>query len=56
MDRSDLLLWLALQEDLGHGDVTTEAVVDPESLGRLLSSGESRLCSPVRNRFEKFSV
>ena len=27
MNRTDLLLWLALQEDLGHGDVTTEAVV-----------------------------
>lgn len=28
MDRTDLLLWLAVQEDLGHGDVTSEAVVD----------------------------
>ena len=33
MDRTDLLLWLALQEDLGHGDVTTEAVVDPGRSG-----------------------
>lgn len=27
MDRTELLIWLALQEDLGHGDVTTEATV-----------------------------
>ncbi len=27
MDRTELLIWLALQEDLGHGDVTTQATV-----------------------------
>jgi len=27
VDRTELLIWLALQEDLGHGDVTTEATV-----------------------------
>ncbi len=34
MNRIDLLLWLALQEDLGHGDVTTEAVVPAGKSGR----------------------
>ena len=39
MDRTDLLLWLALQEDLGHGDVTTEAVVDPGKSGKAVVFG-----------------
>ena len=39
MDRTDLLLWLALQEDLGHGDVTTEAVVDPDRPGKAVVFG-----------------
>jgi nicotinate-nucleotide pyrophosphorylase (carboxylating) len=39
MDRTDLLLWLALQEDLGHGDVTTEAVVDPAKSGQAFVFG-----------------
>ena len=33
MNRTDLFLWLALQEDIGHGDVTTETVVDADALG-----------------------
>ena len=39
MDRTDLLLWMALQEDLGHGDVTTTAVVDPGRLGQAFVFG-----------------
>ena len=33
------MLWLAIQEDLGHGDVTTEAVVDPEIAGQAFVFG-----------------
>jgi nicotinate-nucleotide pyrophosphorylase (carboxylating) len=39
MDRTDILLWLALQEDIGHGDVTTEAVIDPEKVGQAFVFG-----------------
>jgi nicotinate-nucleotide pyrophosphorylase (carboxylating) len=39
MDRTDFLLWLALQEDIGHGDVTTEAVVDPGMTGQAFVFG-----------------
>lgn len=33
MDRLDLLLSLAIQEDMGHGDVTTESTVDMHVAG-----------------------
>jgi len=36
MDRLDLLLSLAIQEDMGHGDVTTESTVDPHVAGEAL--------------------
>jgi nicotinate-nucleotide pyrophosphorylase (carboxylating) len=39
MDRTDLLLWLAIQEDLGNGDVTTDAVVDPGMTGKAVVFG-----------------
>jgi len=39
MDRADLLLWLAVQEDVGHGDVTSESVVDAEMEGRAVVFG-----------------
>jgi nicotinate-nucleotide pyrophosphorylase (carboxylating) len=39
MDRTDFLLRLALEEDLGHGDVTTEAVIDPEMAGQAFVFG-----------------
>lgn len=39
MDRDDLLLWLAVQEDVGHGDVTSNSVVDPEATGRAVVFG-----------------
>lgn len=39
MDRTDLLLWLAVQEDVGHGDVTSESVVDLEATGRAIVFG-----------------
>ncbi len=39
MDRLDALLWLAVQEDLGHGDLTTESVIDPNLRGRAVVFG-----------------
>jgi nicotinate-nucleotide pyrophosphorylase (carboxylating) len=39
MDRTDLLLWLAVQEDVGHSDVTTEAIIDPLLVGRVIVFG-----------------
>lgn len=33
MDRLDRLLSLAIEEDMGHGDVTTESTVDPQTQG-----------------------
>jgi len=33
------LIWLAIQEDLGNGDVTTEAVVDPKMSGEAVVLG-----------------
>lgn len=35
----DRLLWMALEEDLGHGDVTTAAVVPPDATGRAVVVG-----------------
>jgi len=39
MNPTDWLLWQALQEDLGHKDVTTEAVIDPETRARAVVLG-----------------
>jgi len=39
VDRTELLIWLALQEDLGHGDVTTEATVAAGSSGAAVVFG-----------------
>lgn len=39
MKPSDFLLWMALQEDLGHGDVTTAAVVRPQTRGKAVVFG-----------------
>lgn len=39
MDRTELLIWLALQEDLGHGDVTTQATVAPGRPGTAVVFG-----------------
>lgn len=39
MDPLDWLVRLALHEDLGHGDVTSETVVDPETTGEALVFG-----------------
>jgi nicotinate-nucleotide pyrophosphorylase (carboxylating) len=56
VNRTDLLLWLALEEDLGHGDVTTEATVDPELKSRaVVKSHEPFVLSgtyPFRRIFE----
>lgn len=35
----DFLIQLAVHEDVGHGDVTTESVVDPETTGRAVVFG-----------------
>ena len=35
----DRLLWMALEEDLGHGDVTTTAVVPSDATGRAIVVG-----------------
>lgn len=35
----DRLLWMALEEDLGHGDITTSAVVGAEATGRAVVVG-----------------
>jgi nicotinate-nucleotide pyrophosphorylase (carboxylating) len=35
----DRLLWMALEEDLGHGDITTEAVISSDAFGRAIVVG-----------------
>ncbi len=56
MNRMDILLWLAVQEDLGHADVTTEAVVDDGKTGGAVVIGrQSFVLSgtwPFRRVFE----
>lgn len=39
MNRTDDLLSLALEEDLGHGDVTTDSLVDAEATGEAVVFG-----------------
>jgi len=39
LEQLDLLLWLAIREDLEHGDVTTEAVVDQDCKGQAVVLG-----------------
>jgi nicotinate-nucleotide pyrophosphorylase (carboxylating) len=39
MEWLDTLLWMAIREDLGHGDVTTEAIIDAELVGEALVFG-----------------
>jgi nicotinate-nucleotide pyrophosphorylase (carboxylating) len=39
VDRTDLLLWLAVQEDVEHGDVTSESVVDSDMTGQAIVFG-----------------
>ncbi|HBD07040.1 MAG TPA: nicotinate-nucleotide diphosphorylase (carboxylating), partial [Syntrophobacteraceae bacterium] len=35
----DRLLWMALEEDLGHGDVTTTTVIPLDATGRAVVVG-----------------
>ena len=57
MDRTDLLLWLAIQEDIGHGDVTTEAVIDPRAVGQAFVFGrESFVLSGSRPFYKVFNL
>jgi nicotinate-nucleotide pyrophosphorylase (carboxylating) len=57
MDRTDLLLWLAIQEDIGHGDVTTEAVIDPGIVGQAFVFGrESFVLSGSRPFHKVFNL
>ncbi len=53
MDRTDLLLWLAIQEDLGHGDVTTEAVIDPGLAGEAFVFGRESFVLSGSKPFRK---
>ncbi len=53
MDRTDFLLWLAIQEDLGHGDVTTEAVVDRGLVGRAFVFGREAFVLSGSKPFRK---
>ncbi|MGV8074331.1 MAG: carboxylating nicotinate-nucleotide diphosphorylase [Syntrophobacteraceae bacterium] len=39
MNRTDTLLWLALDEDVGQRDITTEALVGPDSMGQAVVLG-----------------
>jgi len=39
LEQLDFLLWLAIQEDLGHGDVTTDSVVEQAREGRAVVIG-----------------
>lgn len=40
--RLDMLLRMALDEDLGHGDVTTSSVIDPDTSGEAVVAGRER--------------
>ncbi len=55
-NRLDFLLGLALEEDLGHGDVTTAAVVSPDRMGDAVVLGREPLVLsgsyPFRRVFE----
>jgi len=53
MDRTDLLLWLAIQEDIGNGDVTTNAVVDPGMTGKAFVFGREPFVLSGSNPFRK---
>jgi nicotinate-nucleotide pyrophosphorylase (carboxylating) len=53
MDRTDFLLWLALQEDIGHGDVTTEAVIDPGMAGKAFVFGREPFILSGSKAFHK---
>jgi nicotinate-nucleotide pyrophosphorylase (carboxylating) len=53
MDRTELLLWLAIQEDIGNGDVTTEAVVDPGVTGKAFVFGRESLVLSGSQPFRK---
>ncbi|NLJ26922.1 MAG: carboxylating nicotinate-nucleotide diphosphorylase [Deltaproteobacteria bacterium] len=39
MERLDALLWMAIQEDLEHGDVTSETVIEAQMLGTAVVVG-----------------
>jgi nicotinate-nucleotide pyrophosphorylase (carboxylating) len=56
LDQLNFLIWLAIYEDLGHGDVTTDAVVDPNLRGRALVVGREPFvlsgCKPFQRVFQ----
>ncbi|MFP5213613.1 MAG: carboxylating nicotinate-nucleotide diphosphorylase [Acidobacteriota bacterium] len=39
MNRTDTLLWLAIQEDVGYGDVTSQATIGPDLMGTAVVYG-----------------
>jgi nicotinate-nucleotide pyrophosphorylase (carboxylating) len=53
MDRLDVLLWLAIQEDLGHGDVTTRAVIEPDLVGQAFVIGREPFVLSGSRPFER---
>lgn len=53
MDRTELLIWLALQEDLGHGDVTTQATVAAGRPGTAVVFGREPLVLSGSQPFRK---
>jgi nicotinate-nucleotide pyrophosphorylase (carboxylating) len=53
MDRLDVLLWMAIQEDLGHGDVTTRAVIEPDMVGQAFVLGREPFILSGSRPFER---
>jgi len=53
VDRTELLIWLALQEDLGHGDVTTQATVAAGRPGTAVVFGREPLVLSGSQPFRK---
>jgi len=53
MNRTDLLLWLAIQEDIGNGDVTTQAVVDAGMTGKAFVFGREAFVLSGSEPFRK---
>jgi nicotinate-nucleotide pyrophosphorylase (carboxylating) len=53
MDQLDVLLWLALQEDLGHADVTSEATIPSDLTGRARVQGREPFVLSGSHAFQR---
>jgi nicotinate-nucleotide pyrophosphorylase (carboxylating) len=51
--RLDMLLRMALDEDLGHGDVTTSSVIDPDASGEAVVAGRERFVLSGSHAFRR---